>query len=102
MGGVLMEEKQFFVYIITNKHHTVLYTGITNNFRRRLYEHRNGLAPGFAAKYRCKKLVYWEVGGSAEFAIAREKQIKAGSRQKKLDLIDAKNPGWLDLSDGWE
>jgi len=97
-----MEERQFFVYIITNKHHTVLYTGVTNNLQRRLYEHQNGLTPGFASKYRCNKLVYWEVGGSAESAIAREKQIKAGSRKKKLDLIDGKNPHWLDLSEEWK
>ena len=96
-----MDERQFFVYIITNKNHTVLYTGVTNDLQRRMYEHQNGLTPGFASKYRCKKLVFWEATLSVDSAIAREKQIKSGSRRKKLDLIKAMNPQWLDLSEAW-
>jgi putative endonuclease len=91
--------KQGFVYILTNRTHTVLYTGVTNNLERRVYQHRNGLTRGFSKKYNVKKLVYYEVVESMASAIAREKQIKAGSRQKKIDLIDVMNPSWSDLSE---
>ena len=91
--------KQGFVYLLTNPHNTVLYTGVTSNLHRRIYEHRSKLIPGFTQKYNCIKLVYYEVHEDIESAIAREKQIKAGSREKKLALIRAMNPSWKDLSD---
>ena len=91
--------RQYYVYIMTNKHNTVLYTGVTNDLRRRAYEHRSGHGGGFTSRYNVNKLVYYETTGSVEAAIAREKQIKAGSRQKKLDLIEGMNPEWQDLYD---
>jgi putative endonuclease len=89
--------RQYYIYIMTNKHNTVLYTGVTNDLRARAYEHRSGLGRGFTNKYRVNKLVYYEIGYDARSAIAREKQIKAGSRQKKLDLVESMNPQWKDL-----
>ena len=90
---------QYYVYIMTNKHNTVLYTGVTNDLRRRAYEHRTGRGGGFTSRYNVNKLVYYEIGHDARSAIAREKQIKAGSRQKKLDLVNGMNPEWKDLYD---
>ena len=95
-----METKQGFVYILTNSRNTVLYTGVTSNLQRRIYEHRNKLVRGFTCKYNCAKLVYYEIHDDIQSAIAREKQIKAGSREKKLTLITERNPAWLDLFDG--
>jgi putative endonuclease len=74
-----------------------LYTGVTSNLVRRVYEHKNKLAKGFTYKYNVNKLVYFEVAEEILSAIAREKQIKAGSRQKKIDLINKLNPDWKDL-----
>ena len=91
--------KQYYVYIMTNKHHNVLYTGVTNGLKRRVYEHKTGLGSGFTSRYRVTKLVYYEVCGDASAAIAREKQLKGGSRQKKLDLINGMNPDWKELYD---
>jgi len=91
--------REYCVYIMTNKYNTVLYTGVTNNLMRRIYEHKNGLAEGFTKKYNVHKLVYYEVGDNIHAAIAREKQIKGGSRQKKIDLINSMNPEWKDLYD---
>ena len=91
-----MSERQYCVYIMTNAHHTVLYTGVTNNLQRRVLEHRAGKS-GFTRKYNVHKLVFFECGENVEAAIAREKQIKGGSRQKKLDLINTINPLWKDL-----
>jgi len=88
---------QYYVYILTNKRNTVLYTGVTNDLKRRVYEHREKLVSGFTKKYNVYKLVYYEVTESIEAAIQREKQIKGGSRQKKLDLINGMNPRWRDL-----
>jgi putative endonuclease len=90
--------KQYYIYILTNKHHTVLYTGVTNDLQRRVYEHRSGQGGGFTSRYRVHKLVYYEVCGDAEAAIAREKQIKGGSRRAKIDLIEGMDPDWSDLS----
>ncbi|MDZ7661715.1 GIY-YIG nuclease family protein [Thiohalophilus sp.] len=90
-------ERQYYIYILTNRSNTVLYTGVTNNLIRRVYEHKEKLQPGFTRKYNVDKLVYYEILIDPENAIAREKQIKAGSRQKKLDLIRSFNPGWNDL-----
>jgi putative endonuclease len=87
----------YYVYIMTNKHNTVLYTGMTNDLRRRAYEHRTGRGGGFTSRFNVRKLVYYEVTPSAEAAIAREKRIKAGSRQNKIDLIEGMNPDWQDL-----
>lgn len=88
---------QYFVYIMTNTHNTVLYTGVTNDLRRRVYEHKEGLGGWFTSKYRVRKLVYYESTGDAYAAIAREKQIKGGSRRRKIDLVEATNPEWKDL-----
>lgn len=82
---------------MTNKYNTVLYTGMTNDLIRRVYEHKSMLGGGFTSKYRCTKLVYYEVCGDINSAIAREKQIKGGSRQKKIDLINGMNSEWRDL-----
>jgi putative endonuclease len=89
--------KQYYVYIMTNAHNTVLYAGITNDLARRVYEHKNGLGSGFVKKYNVHKLVYYEQGNDIHAAITREKQIKGGSRQKKIDLINQMNPAWKDL-----
>ena len=88
---------QYYVYIMTNKHNTVLYTGMTGDLKRRAYEHRTGRGSGFTSRYNAGKLVYYEVAGDVNAAIAREKQIKAGSRQNKIDLVEGMNPGWVDL-----
>ncbi|MCL2370375.1 MAG: GIY-YIG nuclease family protein [Firmicutes bacterium] len=87
----------YTVYIITNECNTVLYTGVTNNLVRRVYEHKNELVEGFASKYKLKKLVYTETTKDVKDAIAREKQIKRWSRQKKEFLINTLNPNWVDL-----
>ena len=89
----------YYVYILTNKNNTVLYTGVTNDLLRRLEEHRSHIDKGsFSARYQTEKLVYYEAITSIEAAIQREKQIKGGSREKKIALINAVNPAWEDLS----
>ena len=90
-------DKAYCVYILTNDRHTVLYTGVTSDLASRIFQHRSKRMPGFTKRYNVSKLVYFECGPDALGAIAREKQIKAGSRQKKIDLINAFNPGWRDL-----
>jgi putative endonuclease len=90
--------KTYFVYILTNKANTVLYTGVTNNLDRRLQEHRSGNAQAFTARYKVTKLVYYETMDEIHAAINREKQIKGGSRQDKIDLINQLNPEWKDLA----
>jgi len=85
------------VYILTNYNHRVLYTGVTNDLVRRIYEHKNKLDDGFTKKYDINILIYYEFFEDITLAIQREKQIKAGSRQKKLDLINKFNPEWKDL-----
>jgi putative endonuclease len=82
---------------MTNKNNTVFYTGVTSNLKRRVYEHRNELVEGFTKKYKLHKLVYCEVFPTMMSAIDREKQIKGGSRKKKIDLIEKLNPHYLDL-----
>lgn len=89
----------YYVYILTNKMNTVLYTGITNNLERRIFEHKSKCFKGFTAKYNVNKLVYFEIYSDIYEAIQREKQIKNGSRQKKIDLIQSLNPRWKDLAD---
>ena len=80
-----MNKKQYYVYIMTNQNHTVLYTGVTNDLKRRVIEHRSGKGGAFSRKYKIYKLVYFE------------KQLKGGSRQKKLESINSQNPSWEDL-----
>ena len=94
-----MVERDYYVYIMTNFHNTVLYTGVTNNIQRRVFEHRSGKGSSFTARYHLTKLVYFETSSDISAAISREKQIKAGSRQKKIDLINSINPEWNDLYD---
>lgn len=91
--------KQSFVYIMTNYTNTTVYVGVTNNLVRRAYEHKNGLIEGFTKRYHLTKLVYYEQFDDITMAIAREKQLKAGSRQKKNDLINGFNKEWVDLYD---
>ena len=89
---------QYYVYILTNKHNTVLYTGVTNDLRKRVYEHKNHLDKGsFTAQYNVEKLVYFEVTSDVKVAIEREKQIKGWNRKHKNKLIESKNPNWDDL-----
>jgi putative endonuclease len=90
-------EKQYYVYMMANKMATVVYTGVTNDLKKRVYEHRSKLIEGFTKKYNLNKLVYYEVFDDINDAIAREKKIKAGSRQKKINLIISINPSWKDL-----
>ena len=91
---------QYYVYIMTNQSNRVLYTGVTNDLQRRIYEHKEKLVAGFTTKYNVTKLVYYEVLQDIENAILREKQIKAGSRQKKIDMVNSMNSAWLDLYEG--
>ncbi len=89
--------KQPAVYIMASGRNGTLYVGVTSNLPQRTYQHREGLVPGFTLRYGCKSLVWYEVHDDMANAIAREKQIKGGSRRKKLELIEAMNPDWLDL-----
>ncbi len=90
--------RQYCVYIVTNKSNRVLYTGVTNDLRRRIYEHKHKLVKGFTSRYNIMKLVYYDMTEDVHEAIKREKQIKAGSRKKKVDLIKGMNPEWRDLA----
>ena len=92
-------QKNYYVYIMTNKNNTVLYTGVTSNLKVRVYQHKHKLIKGFTKRYNVSKLVYAEVYDYVWDALNREKQIKAGSRQKKIDLINKLNSGWKDLYD---
>ncbi len=94
-----MTDRQYCVYIMTNAHNTVLYTGVTNSLQRRVLEHKSGTGSKFAKKYNVDKLVYFEYGDDVNTAIFREKQIKAGSRKKKVELVNSMNPEWKDLFD---
>src|SRR6266480_2087464 len=95
-----MRGKQMYVYILASLSRT-LYTGVTNNIERRMYEHRNKVTPGFATSYRINRLVYYEVVYGAMNAIRREKQIKAWTREKRMALVESVNAGWLDLARDW-
>ena len=89
---------QYYVYILTNSHNTVLYIGVTNDLRKRVYEHKNHLDKGsFTAQYNIEKLVYFEVSSDVKAAIEREKQLKGWNRKRKNKLIESKNPNWDDL-----
>jgi len=99
-GNNMKEEKYYYVYINTNKWNSVLYTGVTNNLLNRNYQHKtkeNKIS--FTAKYKADKLIYYEIFNNICDAITREKQIKGGSRKKKIDLIKKINPKWRDLSE---
>ncbi len=89
--------KQPAIYIIANKRNGTLYTGVTSNLVGRIYQHKEGVIKGFSKRYGCKLLVFYELHETMESAISREKQIKAGSREKKLELIESINPDWKDL-----
>jgi putative endonuclease len=91
--------KQSYVYIMASKRNGTLYTGVTSDLIKRVYEHKNNAKPGFTERYNVKNLVYYEIHDSILSAIEREKQIKAGSRMKKLKLIEEKNIEWIDLYD---
>ena len=95
-----MTEKQGYVYILTNRYNKVLYTGVTGDLVKRVYEHKNDLVDGFTKKYNTHKLVYFEVFDYILNAIEREKQIKGWLRSKKIALIESKNPKWEDLYEG--
>ncbi|HSW62490.1 MAG TPA: GIY-YIG nuclease family protein [Dissulfurispiraceae bacterium] len=90
-------DKHYYVYLMTNRNNTVIYTGVTNDLKRRVYEHREKLVEGFTKKYNATKLVYFETFEDITYAISREKQIKGGSRVKKNELVKAVNPDWRDL-----
>jgi putative endonuclease len=90
-------QKQFYVYILASRRNGTLYTGVTSNLVKRVWQHRNGEIDGFTKKYDVKRLVYYETHQTAEPAIKREKQIKKWNRQWKLRLIEEDNPDWKDL-----
>ena len=89
---------QYWVYILASDHNSVLYVGVTNNLQRRVYEHKTGIGSAFTKKYKVHKLVYFESTNNIHFALQREKQIKAGSRERKISLINPVNPEWRDVS----
>ena len=91
---------QYYVYILSNSNKNVIYTGVTNDLVRRVYEHKNHLDKGsFTSRYNIENLVYFEVTSDVESAILREKQIKGWNRERKNKLIESKNPDWMDLYD---
>jgi len=94
-----MIQKQAYVYFLTNKGNSVIYTGVTSDLCKRVYEHKHKIVEGFTKKYKVDKLAYYEIFDDMENAIMREKQIKAGSRKKKMDLIKDTNPEFKDLYD---
>ncbi|MBN1779272.1 MAG: GIY-YIG nuclease family protein [Candidatus Buchananbacteria bacterium] len=96
-----MTVKKYYIYLMVNKGDTTIYTGMTGNLQERVRQHKEGVFKGFTSRYRLNKLVYYEEFNNAYDAITREKQIKGGSRKKKIELIEGSNCGWEDLSDGW-
>ena len=93
--------KQFYVYIMASERRT-LYTGMTNDLERRVYEHKHKLLPGFTSRYNITRLVYYEKYGTAADAIYREKQLKGWLRAKKIALVESMNPTWKDLNAEWD
>jgi putative endonuclease len=91
----------YYVYILSNQRNGTLYTGVTNNLKHRVWQHKSKLIAGFTRRYGVDRLVYFGAFRNISSAIAREKQIKAGSRKRKLKLIERDNPAWNDLSAGW-
>ena len=94
-----MKERQYYVYIMTNKRSNVLYTGVTNDLVKRVHEHKEKLVDGFTKKYNITKLVYYKDTMNAGEAIVKEKKIKAGSRARKIELVESMNKEWRDLYD---
>ena len=92
----------YYVYILSNWNGNVLYIGVTNDLKRRLYEHKNKITEGFTQKYNVNKLVYFEATSDVNIAINREKQLKGWKREKKNRLIESVNPKWIDISETWE
>jgi putative endonuclease len=92
----------YYVYLLTNKHNTVLYTGVTNDLERRIYEHKHRIFEGFTKQYNLTKVVYYEYFEHIEQAIARDKEIKGWKRSRKNTLVESMNPDWNDLSEEWE
>ena len=95
-----MTKQSIAIYILSNKKNGTLYVGVTSDLVKRIWQHKNNVASGFASKYKCKSLVYYELYDDIENAILREKKIKGGSRKKKIDLIEGLNPNWNDLYKG--
>jgi putative endonuclease len=93
----MQQEKMGYVYILFNKRHGTLYIGVTSDLQKRVFEHKQKYVEGFTKKYGVTQLGYYEIYDSITLAIEREKQIKAGSRKKKIELIEKQNPQWLDL-----
>ncbi|ARV14198.1 GIY-YIG nuclease family protein [Polaribacter sp. SA4-12] len=93
--------KKYHIYFLTNKNNAVLYIGVTSNLLKRIYQHKTKEYKGFTANYNCDKLLYFEEYDDISSAIAREKQLKAGSRKRKNDIVNLENPNWNDLSEGW-
>ncbi len=100
IGNLTLEPiKYYYVYIMTSRHNRVLYTGVTNDIIVRASQHKEKSVKGFTKRYNVTKLVFYEIFDDIDAAIAREKQIKGGSRQRKVALIEAMNPKWRDLYD---
>ena len=97
-----MHNHYYYIYIITNYTNRVIYTGMTSNLSKRIWEHRRKEVPGFTAKYNVTKLIYFEETGDVMSAFEREKQIKGWTRAKKIKLIETINPNWRDLFDELE
>ena len=95
-----VDERTYFTYIIASRSHT-LYSGVTGNLRKRVFEHKWREHDGFKERYTCDRLVWFETYGDVVKAIAREKQLKGWRREKKIDLIEVANPVWADLSRYW-
>ena len=93
--------KKSYVYFMTNKNNSTIYIGVTSDLLKRVYQHKTKSYKGFTEKYNCDKLVYFEEFNDINLAISREKQLKSGNRQRKIDLIETENPEWNDLSAGW-
>ncbi len=94
------QEHRYFVYILSNPRHK-LYVGMTRDLQRRIHEHKQGLTPGFASRYKINWLVYFEETSDVKVALEREKQIKGWLRSKKIALIESTNPRWIDLARDW-
>ena len=94
---MMVSEKEAYVYILTNKYNKVLYTGLSSDLVNRMIQHKNKMIEGFTKKYNVDKLVYYEGPHEIMHAIKREKQIKSGSRKKKIELINSMNSEWKDL-----
>ena len=97
--AIPFNRKQYYVYIMANKINTVLYTGVTSDLKKRIWEHKEKVIDGFTKNYNINKLIFFEIYNDPENAILREKQIKAGRRTKKVKLITGINPEWKDLYD---